>query len=60
MGAIYTEAQKRATNKYYADKDVIRICCPKGKRAEIQKYAKSKGKTLTAFINEALDQAMKV
>ena len=56
----YTEAQKEATARYNKKAyDRIDIIVPKGKRAQIQNFAKKQGKSTNRFINDAIDKAMK-
>ena len=38
--------------------DEIKVRVPKGKKESIQNYAASKGESLNAFINRAINQAM--
>ncbi len=55
----YTEAQKRATAKYNAKAyDRIEIKVAKGKKAEIQAFAESRGESVNAFVTRLIDQAM--
>lgn len=55
----YTEAQKRATAKYNAKAyDRIEIKVAKGKKAEIQTFAESRGESVNAFVTRLIDQAM--
>jgi uncharacterized protein (DUF1778 family) len=52
-----TEAQLRAVHKYDAkayDRVVFRV--KKGNKADIDAFAKSKGKSLSGFINEAIHE----
>ncbi len=60
MGAVYTEAQKKASNKYYASTDEIRVRCPKGKKQAVKEKAESLGMTLGEFVNKVLDEAIRV
>ena len=49
----------KAKNKYNAaNYDSLRIVVPKGKKQIIKDYAKSKGKSINGFVNEAIDKAM--
>lgn len=60
MGKEYTEAQKRATDKYLKENtDLIRIRVPKGKKAEYQALADKHGKSLTAYISDLLEEKLK-
>lgn len=38
--------------------DRINLTVPKGKKDEIKAYAESKGESVNAFINRAIDEAM--
>ena len=61
MGGKYTEAQKRATEKWQKEKtDLIRIRVPKGKKEEYKALAERSGaKSLTAYINDLLEEKLK-
>lgn len=55
----YSEAQKEATARYNKKAyDRIDLVVPKGKRKQIQDFAKSKGMSTNHFINAAIDKAM--
>lgn len=55
----YSEAQKEATARYNKKAyDRINIVVPKGKRQIITDFAKSQGKSLNRFINDAIDFQM--
>ena len=55
-----TEAQKRATMKYLKDKtDELKIRMPKGRKAEYQAHAESRGESLNGFVNRAIDNQVK-
>lgn len=56
MGKEYTEAQKRASLKYQADKAQIKITVDKALRDKWQKHAESKNTTITALITELLNK----
>lgn len=59
MGAKYTEAQKRAAEKYKAvNREQLKLDVPKGSKDRYKAYAKSKGKSLTALIIELLEADM--
>lgn len=59
MGSKYTDAQKKASMKYLAQKtDDISLRVPKGKKAEYKTYAQKQGKSLTALITELLEADM--
>ena len=52
----YSEAQKEATARYNKKAyDRINLVVPKGKSALIAEFAKSQGKSLNRFINDAID-----
>lgn len=54
-----SEARIRANNKYNEKAyDRINIAVPKGKKAEIQALAESRGQSVNAFVNEAIDAAV--
>jgi uncharacterized protein (DUF1778 family) len=55
----YTDAQKRATNKYNAKAyDRLYPFVPKGRKEEIQAAADTMGETLNEFIVRAIDERM--
>ena len=55
----YSEAQKEATARYNKKAyDRINLVVPKGKGQLIADFAKSQGKSLNNFINEAIDFQM--
>lgn len=52
-------AQQRATAKYNkTNYDSIHLRVPKGRKQEIQDYAKKQGETLNSFINRLIDDAL--
>lgn len=54
-----SKAQQKAVAKYMKNNyDEIKVRVPKGKKESIQSYAASKGESLNAFINKAINQAM--
>lgn len=55
MGKAATRAQNKWIEKTY---DRINLTVPKGKKEEIKAYAESKGESVNAFINRAIDEAM--
>lgn len=56
MGAKYTDAQKRATQKYKAaSRDKLTLDMPKGSKERYKAYAEQQGKSLTALIVELLE-----
>lgn len=55
----YSEAQKRATNKYLAKTyDQLSIRVHKGKREIYKNYAESKGKSLAQYIIDLIENDM--
>lgn len=38
--------------------DRVNLIMPKGKKEKLQSYAKSRGESLSGFINRAIDEAM--
>lgn len=59
MGSKYTDAQKRATQKYLADKtDNIQLRAPKGTRDRWRAAAEVEGVSLTRFIMDAVEAAV--
>ena len=61
MGGTYTEAQKRATEKWQKNNtDLIRFRVPKGKKEQYQDLAlKSGAKSLTEYLNNLLEERLK-
>lgn len=54
-----SEARRRANEKYNARAyDEIKTRVPKGKKAELQAYAESRGESLNGFVNRAIDETM--
>lgn len=54
-----SEARIRANNKYNEKAyDRINVAVPKGHKAEIEDHAKSKGESVNAFVNRAIDETM--
>lgn len=54
-----SKAHIRATNKYNAKAyDSLRIVVKKGRKAEIQAHAQSRGESLNAFVGRAIDETM--
>ena len=54
-------AEPKKRNQYEFDKkkyDHIHLQVPKGKKEKIQEFAKSKGKSVNNFVNEAIDASM--
>ena len=60
MSGKYTEAQKRATQKWQDQNiDLIRFRVPKGKKEEYQALAERAGaKSLTAYITGLLEKQL--
>lgn len=53
----YNEAQKKAVAKYNAKAyDELKIRVLKGKKQDIQDFARDKGKSLNEFVNTAIDE----
>lgn len=51
-----SKAQQRATNKYMkANYDRVNLTLPKGRKAELQVHAQTRGESLNGFINRAID-----
>lgn len=57
MAEKYTEAQKRASYKYQADKVKIQILVSPDQRDKYKALASSKGLSLTQFIVNLLEEA---
>ena len=54
-----TEAQRKAIEKYNREKlDHLHIRLPKGKKDIISKHAATRGESVNAFVNRAIDQAI--
>lgn len=56
MGNTYTEAQKKATLKYHADKVKIQILVSPDKREKYRELASSRGLSLTQLIVDLLER----
>ncbi len=55
-----TKAMQKAVSKYMKENyDEIKIRMPKGKKAVIQEHAAKLEVSVNAFINKAIDDAMK-
>ena len=55
-----TDAQKRATQKYDTKAyDRVALIVPKGKKAELQAHAESRGESLNGFVNRAIDETVR-
>lgn len=60
MGAKYTEAQKKAAEKYKATRrDALNLNLPKGSKDKYKAYAQSKGVSLTKLICDLVEKDMK-
>lgn len=57
MAEKYTEAQKRASQKYLADKAQIKITVTPEQRDRYQMIASNQGKSLTQLITQLLEEA---
>lgn len=54
-----TKAQQRAVSKYMKENyDVYQVRMPKGRKDIIKAHAESKGESVNAFINRAIDETM--
>lgn len=58
MGKEYTEAQKRASYKYQADKVKIQILVTPDQRDKYKALASSRGLSLTQLIVKLLEEAI--
>lgn len=59
MGKEYTEAQKKATLKYMADKtDNIQLRMIKGTKERWKEAADSAGVSMTQFVRDAVETAI--
>lgn len=55
MGTARTKANNKWNAKAY---DRVNLTMPKGRKAEIQAYAETKGESVNGFINRAIDEAI--
>jgi len=54
-----TEAQNRATRKYDAKAyDRVELKVKKGKKADLQAHAETRGESLNGFINRAIEETV--
>lgn len=53
-----TKAHLEGNKRYLDKKDAILIRVPKGKKAEIQKHAQNKGRSLNSYIVGLIDEDM--
>ncbi len=60
MGGKYTDSQKKATNKYLAEKvEEMKVRVPKGMKEVIKSHADQfDGGSLNAFIQRAMQETM--
>lgn len=57
MGGKYTEAQKRAAEKYLSEKtEDVRLRVPKGTKDRWRAKAEAQGKSLQRFIIDAVEK----
>ena len=54
----FTEAQARAHKKYIAQFVEVKVRMTPDRREAVRAHAESKGESLNAFINRAIDEAM--
>lgn len=60
MGGKYTEAQKRASQKYKAaSRDKLTLDIPKGYKERYKTHAENRGVSLTALVVELLERDIK-
>lgn len=60
MGGTYTEAQKKATEKYLAGKtDDIRLRLPRGTKDRWKAAADLEGKSLTRYVFDLVEKDIK-
>ena len=54
-----TKAQQRAVNKYMKENyDEIKVRTEKGQKDRIKAHAESRGESVNAFINRAIEETM--
>ena len=54
-----SKAQQASVNKYVKNNyDRVNVTFPKGKKDILKAHAESKGESLNAFINRAIDETM--
>lgn len=58
MAEKYTEAQKRASQKYFDKLDRIEIKLPKGSKDIIKAHAEKLGESVTGFIGRAIEETI--
>ena len=55
IGKASTRAQNKYIEKTY---DRVNLTLPKGKKADLQNYARNKGESVNGFINRAIDETI--
>lgn len=59
MGATYSDAQKRASEKYLFNLDEIKVRMPKGQKEQIKAHAEVyDGGSVNAFIRRAITETI--
>ena len=53
---MVTDAQKRATKKWEQKYEVVRFRVVKGKKKQIEEYAKNNGLSISKFLNNLIDE----
>lgn len=54
-----SKAQQKAVNKYMRENyDRVALTVPKGQKEKIKAHAESKGESLNAFINRAINETI--
>ena len=56
--AAQTEAQKRAQQRYREARATIQIVTTPDRRDQIKAHSETRGESVNAFINRAVDEAM--
>ena len=60
MSELIGKAATRAKNKYNSQNyDSLRIVVPKGQKEDLQAHAAVMGESLNAFVNRAIQEALK-
>lgn len=54
----YTEARKKANEKYNSKFHEVKIRMTPERHEEVKKHARDNGESTSAFINRAIDEAM--
>ena len=52
------EYNKEYAKKYMGKLDEVKIRMPKGRKADVERYASSKGLSVNALVNQMLQEAM--